>query len=444
MSNTLDLLADLVTKAKRAGADSADALFVEGVSVSHARRLGKLEKLERAEGRDLGLRVFVGKRQAVVSSNDRSAKALDGLVERAIAMAKAGIEDPYCGLANPDAIARALPDLDLLDPVEPSAETLMARAGAAEEAALAVKGVTNSEGAEAGWSSSRVALAASNGFAAEYARSSHSVSASVIAGEGTAMERDYDWASALHGADLDDPAKIGREAGTRAVRRLNPRKLETSKLPIVLDPRVSGSLVRHLAAAINGASIARCTSYLKSKMGEAIFAPGIAILDDPFRKRGLASKPVDGEGIAPRRRAIVDKGTLTTWIMDLRSARQLGLESTGHAARGTTSPPSPAATNLYMEAGPTSRAAMLKDIKRGLYVTEFIGMGVNGVTGDYSRGAAGYMIKDGELTYPVSEITVAGNLLEMFKNTTPADDLVFRYGTDAPSLRVDGCTIAGR
>jgi PmbA protein len=444
MSNTLDLLADLVTKAKRAGADSADALFVEGVSVSHARRLGKLEKLERAEGRDLGLRVFVGKRQAVVSSNDRSAKALDGLVERAIAMAKAGIEDPYCGLANPDAIARALPDLDLLDPVEPSAETLMARAGAAEEAALAVKGVTNSEGAEAGWSSSRVALAASNGFAAEYARSSHSVSASVIAGEGTAMERDYDWASALHGADLDDPAKIGREAGTRAVRRLNPRKLETSKLPIVLDPRVSGSLVRHLAAAINGASIARGTSYLKSKMGEAIFAPGIAILDDPFRKRGLASKPVDGEGIAPRRRAIVDKGTLTTWIMDLRSARQLGLESTGHAARGTTSPPSPAATNLYMEAGPTSRAAMLKDIKRGLYVTEFIGMGVNGVTGDYSRGAAGYMIKDGELTYPVSEITVAGNLLEMFKNTTPADDLVFRYGTDAPSLRVDGCTIAGR
>ncbi|MFM7347074.1 MAG: TldD/PmbA family protein [Tagaea sp.] len=444
MSNTLDLLADLVAKAKRAGADAADALFVEGVSVSHARRLGKLEKLERAEGHDLGLRVFVGKRQAVVSSNDRSAKALDGLVERAIAMAKAGLEDPYCGLADPEAIARALPDLDLLDPVEPSAETLMARAGAAEEAALAVKGVTNSEGAEAGWSSSRVALAASNGFAAEYARSSHSVSASVIAGEGTLMERDYDWASSLHGADLDDPAKIGREAGTRAVRRLNPQKLETCKLPILLDPRVSGSLVRHLATAINGASIARGTSYLKTKMGQAVFGPGITIVDDPFRKRGLASKPVDGEGIAPTRRAIVDKGTLTTWILDLRSSRQLGLKSTGHAARGTTSPPSPAATNLYMEAGPISRASMIKDVKRGLYVTEFIGMGVNGVTGDYSRGAAGYMVEDGELTYPVSEVTVAGNLLDMFKNVTPADDLVFRHGTDAPTLRIDGCTIAGR
>ncbi len=444
MSNTLDLLADLVAKAKRAGADAADALFVEGVSVSHARRLGKLEKLERAEGHDLGLRVFVGKRQAVVSSSDRSAKALDGLVTRAIAMAKAGLEDPYCGLAEPADIARTLPELDLLDPVEPSAETLMARAGAAEEAALAVKGVTNSEGAEAGWSSSRVALAASNGFAAEYARSSHSVSASVIAGEGTSMERDYDWSSALHGADLDDPAKIGRGAGERAVKRLNPRKLETCKLPILLDPRVSGSLVRHLATAINGASIARGTSYLKTKMGQAVFGPGITIVDDPFRKRGLASKPVDGEGLAPARRNIIDKGTLTTWILDLRSARQLGLKSTGHASRGTTSPPSPSATNLFMEAGPISRAAMIKDVKRGLYVTEFIGMGVNGVTGDYSRGAAGYMIEDGELTYPVSEITVAGNLLEMFKNVTPADDLVFRHGTDAPTLRIDGCTIAGR
>jgi PmbA protein len=444
MSNTLDLLADLVAKAKRAGADAADALFVEGVSVSHARRLGKLEKLERAEGHDLGLRVFVGKRQAVVSSNDRSAKALDGLVERAIAMAKAGLEDPHCGLADPDAIAREFPDLDLLDPVEPAAETLMARAGAAEEAALAVKGVTNSEGAEAGWSSNRVALAASNGFAAEYARSSHSVSASVIAGEGTSMERDYDWSSVLHGADLGDPVAIGHGAGTRAVRRLNPRKLETGKLPIVLDPRVSGSLVRHLATAINGASIARGTSYLKTKMGQAVFGPGITIVDDPFRKRGLASKPVDGEGLAPKRRALIDKGTLTTWILDLRSARQLGLQSTGHAARGTTSPPSPAATNLYMEAGGISRAAMIKDIKRGLYVTEFIGMGVNGVTGDYSRGASGFMIENGELTYPVSEVTVAGNLLAMFMNVTPADDLVFRYGTDAPTLRLDGCTIAGR
>jgi PmbA protein len=440
----LGLLGDLIAKARKAGATAADALFVEGVSVSHARRLGKLEKLERAEGHDLGLRVFVGQRQAIVSSNDRNPKTLDALVERAVAMAKAAPEDPFCGLAETTEIARDLPELDLVDPVEPPAETLMERARAAEEAAMAVKGITNSEGAEASWGSSRVALVASNGFAAEYARTTHSFSVAVIAGEGTGMERDYDWSSALHAADLDDPAKVGTNAAERTLKRLNPRKIETCKLPIVLDPRVSGGIVRHLAGAINGASIARGTSFLKSKMNEMVFAPGITIVDDPFRKRGLSSKPVDGEGIAPRRRALVDRGRLTTWILDLRSARQLGLKSTGHAARGTTSPPSPSTTNLYMENGALSRAAMLKDVKRGLYISEFIGMGINGVTGDYSRGAAGYMIEDGELTFPVSEVTVAGNLVEMFRNLTPADDLVFRYGTDAPTLRIDGCTIAGK
>jgi PmbA protein len=441
---TLDLLGDLIARAKKAGADAADAIFVEGVSVSHARRLGKLEKLERAEGHDLGLRVLVGKRQAIVSSNDRSARAMTALVERAVAMAKAAPEDPHCGLADPADIARTFPDLDLLDPVEPSAEILMERARAAEETAMAVKGITNSEGAEAGWGSTRVALVASNGFAAEYARSSHSFSVAVIAGEGTAMERDYDWSSALHAADLDDPAAVGKRAAERAIRRLAPRKIETCKLPVILDPRVSGGIVRHLAGAINGTSIARGTSFLKSKMGEMVFAPGITIVDDPFRKRGLASKPVDGEGIAPMRRALIDKGRLTTWLLDLRSARQLGLKSTGHASRGTTSPPSPSATNLYMEAGTIGRDAMLRDVKRGLYVTEFIGMGVNGVTGDYSRGAAGFMIEDGALAFPVSEVTVAGNLVDMFAHVTPADDLVFRYGTDAPTLRIDGCTIAGR
>jgi len=442
-TSTLDLLGDLIARAKRAGATAADAVFVEGVSVSHARRLGKLEKLERAEGHDMGLRVFVGQRQAIVSSNDRSAKALDPLVERAVAMAKAAPEDPYCGLADPADIARDFPDLDLVDPVEPPAETLMERARAAEDAAMAVKGITNSEGAESSWGSSRVALVASNGFAAEYARSSHSFSVAVIAGEGTGMERDYDWSSTLHASDLDDPATVGKRAADRAIRRLNPRKIETCKLPVILDPRVSGGIVRHLAGAINGTSVARGTSFLKSKMDQMVFGPGITIVDDPFRKRGLSSKPVDGEGIAPRRRALIDKGRLTTWILDLRSARQLGLKSTGHAARGTTSPPGPSTTNLYMEAGAISPAAMLKDVKRGLYVTEFIGMGINGVTGDYSRGAAGYMIEDGALAYPVSEVTVAGNLVDMFANLTPADDLEFRYGTDAPTLRLDGLTIAG-
>lgn len=440
----LDFLTDLLARARRAGADAADALFVQGTSISHARRLGKLEKLERSEGQDLGLRVFVGKRQAIVSSSDRSPKAIEELVERAVAMARLAPEDPFCGLAEPGDLAREIPDLDLFDPVEPSAETLVERARIAEETALAVPGITNSEGAEAGWGSTRIALAASNGFAASYARSSHSVSAAVLAGSGTGMERDYDYATAVFGSDLESPETIGRRAAERTLRRLNPRKVETCKCAIVYDPRVSGGLVRHLSGAINGAAIARGTSFLKDRMGQRIFPEAITIVDDPFRKRGLNSKPVDGEGIAPQRRAIIDKGVLTTWLLDLRSARQLGLKSTGHAARGTTSPPGPSASNLYMEAGKTSRDALIKGVKKGLYVTEFIGMGVNNVTGDYSRGAAGFWIENGELTFPVSEVTVAGNLPEMFQRITAADDLTFRYGVDAPTVLVDQLTVAGR
>lgn len=440
----LNFLNDLVAKARKAGADAADALCVEGAAISHARRLGKLEKLERSEQQDLGLRVFVGKQQAIVSSSDRSAKAMDELVARAVAMARVAPPDDYAGIADPADIARSLPDLDLVDPVEPPAELLVERARAAEEAALSVKGITNSEGAEASWSSGRVNLVASNGFAASYARSGHSVSASVIAGEGTGMERDYDYSSVIHGSDLGDPAKIGLSAAERALKRLNPRKVETCKVPIIFDPRVSASFVRHLASAINGSGIARGTSFLKDAMGKRILPEGVTIVDDPFRKRGLGSKPVDGEGIAPMRRNIIDKGVLTTWFLDLRSARQLKLKSTGHAARGTTSPPSPSPTNLYMQPGTTTRDALIRSVTRGLYVSEFIGMGVNGITGDYSRGASGFWIENGELTYPVSEITVAGNLKEMFLNLTPADDLVFKYGTDAPTLRIDGLTVAGR
>jgi PmbA protein len=442
--DTLDFLADLIGKARKAGADAADAVFVAGSSVSHARRLGKLEKLERAEGQDLGLRVLVGRQQAIVSSSDRAPRAIAELVERAVAMARAAPPDPFAGLAETHEIAQDLPDLDLFDPVEPEAERLVERARAAEEAALAVPGITNSEGAEAGWSSTRVALAASNGFAASYARSGHSVSVSVIAGEGTAMQRDYAYSSVLHATDLEDPAAIGQRAAERTLARLGPRKIETCKLPVVFDPRVAGSFVGHLASAINGAAVARGTSFLKDAMGTRIFAPGITIIDDPFRRRGLASKPVDGEGIAPMRRAVIDDGVLTTWFLDLRSARQLKLRSTGHAGRGTSSPPSPGATNLHLAPGRISRAAMLADIPRGLYVDEFIGMGVNGVTGDYSRGASGFWIENGALTYPVSEITIAGNLKEMFRALTPADDLVFRYATNAPTLRIDGLTIAGR
>jgi PmbA protein len=441
---SLDLLDDLLARAAKAGADAADAVFVEGASLAVAERLGRPEKLERAEGRDLGLRVFVGKRQAIVSSTDFAPQALDELAERAVAMARAVPEDPFVGIAEPGEVAQATPDLDLCDPSEPATETLIERVRAAEDAARAVPGVTNSEGAEAGWGRSSVALAASNGFRNSYAQSHFSVSASVLAGEGTGMERDYDFSSAVHAADLEDPVVVGRRAGEKAVKRLHPRKSATAKVPVVFDPRVANSLVGHLAGAINGAGIARGISFLKDKLGTRIFPAGTDIVDDPHRRRGLRSKPFDGEGIANARRLLVEDGVLKTWVLDLRSARQLGLKSTGHAARGTSSPPSPSTTNLYLAPGKLTPAELMADISSGFYCTELIGFGVNNVTGDYSRGAAGFWIENGQVAYPVSEITIAGNLKDMFLHLTPANDLVFRYGSDAPTLRIDGMTVAGR
>jgi PmbA protein len=439
----LSLLADLVGRAQTRGADAADAVLTEGVSVSVAQRLGEPERLERAEGQDLGLRVLVGKRQAIVSTTDFSRKALDELIDRAVSMARAAPEDPHLGLADPAALATRFPDLDTVDPVEPLAEQLVERAKIAEQAALDVPGVTNSEGADAGWSRSRVALAASNGFAGMHEVTRHSVSAVVLAGSGTAMERDYDYSSAVHAADLEDPADIGLRAGGKAVARLNPRKVPTQKVPIVFDRRVSGLVLRALAGATSGAAIARGTSFLKNHLGKQVFGPHINVVDDPFRPRGLRSHPFDGEGLAPTRRLIIEGGVLTTWFLDLRSSRQLGLQSTGHASRGTSSPPSPSPTNLYLEAGAITPEELIADIPAGLYVTDLMGAGVNSVTGDYSQGAAGFWIENGKLGFPVSEITIAGNILEMFLNMAPASDLLFRTGVDAPTIRVEGLTIAG-
>lgn len=441
--NSLDILARLLEAARRAGADSADALLFDATSLSVAQRLGASEKLERAESCDLGLRVFIGRQQAIVSSTDFGQIALDEIVERAVAMARAAPEDPHCGIADPDQIATAAPDLDICDPVEPDVEVLVEMARTAEDAARAVTGVTNSEGAEAGWSHADIALAATNGFHGAYAVSSHSVSASVLAGEGTAMESDYDFATAVHAADLKAAAEVGRSAGERAVRRLGARKTDTQQVPVVYDSRVSGRLVRSLTGAINGAAIARGTSFLKDSMDAQVFADGVTIVDDPHRLRGLRSKPFDGEGIATTKKTLVDNGRLTTWLLDLASARKLGLQSTGNASRGTGGPPSPGATNVYMEPGTVSRQAMIADIKSGFLVTSLMGMGVNMVTGDYSLGATGFWIENGEIAYPVSEVTVASKLQDMFMNLTPADDLEFRFGTDAPTIRVDGMTVAG-
>ncbi len=441
--DALDLLSTLLAKAKRAGAEAADALYVESASLSHVQRLGQVERLERAESRDLGLRVLLGTRQAVVSTTDQDSATLDALVERALTMARAVPEDPYCGLAPAERVLRDIPALEVCDPVEPAPESLIERARACEAAARAVPGITNSEGAEAGWSLSRIALAATNGFAGRYRVSHHSVGVAVVAGEGTAMERDYDFASAVYAGDLEPAETVGRRAGEKAVKRLKPRKVRTTKAPVVYDPRVANSLLGHLAGAINGSAIARGTSFLKDSLNARVLPSGTRIVDDPLRRRGLRSRPFDGEGIATARRAIVEDGVLITWLLDLRSSRQLGLESTGHAARGTSTPPAPAPTNLYLEPGALSPAALLKETGSGFYVTELIGFGVNGVTGDYSRGAAGFWIEAGEIAYPVSEVTIAGNLKDMLLNITAADDLAFRYGTNAPTLRIAEMTVAG-
>ncbi len=438
-----ELLGNLLERAKAAGADSADALFIESISLSVARRLGNPENLERSESADLGLRAFVGKQQAIVSSSDTSDHALDELATRVIAMAKSVPEDPYCGLADPDQLATDIPGLDICDDLEPDAHIMEGWAQEAEDAALAVEGVSNSEGAEAGWGKYSVALASTNGFSQSYSRSGFSLSASVLAGSGTEMERDYDFSSAVYADDLKAPEAIGLSAGEKAVRRLNPRKVETGQVPVVYDPRVSRSIIGHLASAVSGTAVARGTTFLKDSLEKEIFPSSVNIIDDPLRKRGLRSKPFDGEGLATKPLHIIDKGRLTTWVMDLSSARQLGMQSTGHASRGTSSPPSPSMSNLYLEAGEQSPAELIKNIKSGFYITELIGFGVNQVTGDYSRGASGFWIENGEITYPVSEVTVAGKLVDMFANITPASDLEFCNGTDAPTLLIEGMTVAG-
>ncbi len=437
------ILATLLDAAKKAGADAADALHVEGVSSSVSYRLGKLEDVERAESYDLGLRVFVGQKVAFVSSTDFAADALAALPARAVAMARLAPEDKFAGLAPKDRLAKTIPQLDLEDRAEPSAELLIERARGAEAAALAVTGVTNSEGGGASFSRNAVTLATSTGFFGRYAGTSHGIGVAVLAGEGTGMERDYDHDSARHAGDLRGAQDIGRSAGEKAVKRLNPRSMKSQSVPVVFHSEEAAGLAGHFAGAISGAAIARGVSFLKDKMGQGIFAPGIHIIDDPHRVRGLRSKPFDGEGVANQRRALIENGVLTTWLLDCASARQLGLETTGHAARGTGGPPTPSSTNLNLEAGKLSVKELIADIKQGFYVTELMGMGVNGVTGDYSRGAAGFWIENGEIAFPVSEVTIAGNLKDMFARLVPASDLEFRHGTNAPTVRIEGMTLAG-
>lgn len=437
-------LTDLVSAARKAGADAADALYHGDFSTDVHVRLGKLENVDQSEGEEIGLRVFVGRRSASVSASDLAPASLTALAERAVAMAREAPEDPYAGLAPEQMLAQgALPVLDLDDGGQPDPAALKARALAAEEAARAVKGVTNSEGASASAGRSLVALATSHGFAGGYGGSAHSVSASVLAGEGEQKQRDAAWHWVRHLEDLDAAEIVGALAGARAVARLGATKLSSGPMPVVFDPRVGGTLIGHLLGAISGPGIARRTSFLLDRLGEHVFPRWLTIRDEPHRVRGLRSRPFDGEGLATAPKPLIDDGVLTGWMLDSASARQLGLEPTGHAARGVGGPPGVSSSNVHLEGGTLSREELLGGIKRGLYVTELIGQGVNGVTGDYSRGAGGFLIEDGELVRPVAEVTIAGNLKDMFLNMTAADDLEFRYAVNAPTLLVEGMTVAG-
>jgi PmbA protein len=442
-SQLLGLAERLVNAAKRAGADAADAVAVRSISLSVEVRDGAVEESERAEGDDMGLRVLVGKRQAVVSTNDTRGNGADALAERAVAMARVAPEDQFAGLADASLLAHEFPDLDLIDPTLPDVAALEAQARAAESAGLAVKGVSKSGGAGASAGIGGMVLVTSHGFRGAYVGSRRSISMVAIAGDGTGMERDYDFSSALHAGDLETPEKIGTIAGERAVKRLDPRKVETRRVPVVFDPRIANTLVGSLASAINGASIARKTSFLKDRMGEKLFRSGIRIVDDPLRRRGLRSRPFDGEGVAGRKLALIEDGVLQTWLLDSATARELSLETTGHASRGVSSSPSPSPTNLHLEAGTQTAQELIAEIEDGFYVTDLIGMGTNLVTGDYSRGASGLWIEHGELTFPVSEVTIAGHLNDIFASLMPANDLEFRYGTNAPTVRLEGLTVAG-
>ena len=441
-----DRCAQLLDAAKAAGADTADAIAraesSEGVSV----RLGKLEDVERSEGEEIGLRVFVGRRSASVHTSDFSAAAFAELAERAVAMAKLAPEDPYAGLAPSEALLLGEADiaaLDLKGDDEPGPDALRDRALEAEDAARAVDGVTNSEGSSASYGHAVVALATSNGFSGGYEGAFHSIYSSVISGNGADMQRDSASRSARHLEDLLPPAEIGALAGQRAVAKSNPGAMRSRAMPVVFDPRIGGSLLGHLTGAMLGPSIARKSSFLLGKEEDGLFPHGIRIVEDPLKPRGMRSRPFDGEGVATTQRTLVENGRITGWLTNVASAAQLGLPLTGHASRSVGGAPGVGVANLELAAGEVSREELIADISEGVLITEIIGQGVNGVTGDYSRGAVGFRIEHGEITSPVSEFTIAGNLLDMFANLRAADDLETWRAINVPTLRIEGMTVAG-
>jgi PmbA protein len=446
MNTPQDFAQALIEAAQKAGADAADAIAITGTALSIDVREGKLEQAERAEGSDIGLRVFVGQKTAIVSASDTRPETMQAMAERAVAMAHEAPEDPYVGLADSSQLATAwdVAALELADPSpEPAAATLQDDARRAEAAAQAVRGISQVQSASSSYSAQSVALAATNGFAGHYERTSRSTSCVAIGGDGLGMERDYDGDSRTFQSDLRSPEEIGQTAAERALERLNPQRPQTGAYPVLFDERIAASLVGHLMSAINGTSIARGASWLRDDMGAQVLPRGMSLIEDPHRARAGASRPFDAEGLATRQRAIVDDGCLTGWTLDLANARKLGLDSTANAARSVSGGIHPAAWNLPLTQGTQTRAELMAQMGTGLLVTSMIGSTINPNTGDYSRGAAGWWVERGELAYPVSGVTIAGNLRDMLKTLTPANDARPWLSRVVPSLLVEGLTLAG-
>lgn len=440
-ADLIDRASALVEAALKAGADAADAVVIRSASVSVSVREGKVENTDAAESDDFSLRVFVGKRAASVGATPAADRTM--LAERAVAMAKASPEDPYQGLADPGDLAKSMPDLDLTDTTRLSASDLTETALAMEESCLAVPGVTKSGSAGASFGRGGMVLVTSHGFQGSYGTTRYSRSVSAIAGEGTAMERDYDYSYRLHFGDLDPAEKIGTSAGERAVRRMGARKAATGPVTVVFDPRVARSIAGHMSGAINGASVARKTSFLKDRMGEQVATRGVFLVDDPFKPRGASSRPFDGEGVAGEKLAMIEDGILRHWFLASPQARELDLKTNGHAVRSGSSM-TPSSTNLSLEPGDRSPEDLIREVGTGFYVTEVFGQGVNMITGDYSRGASGFWIENGQIAYPVSEVTIASNLKDMFLRITRANDIDRNHSTASPTLVIEGMTLAGK
>ena len=433
----------LIKKSKKSGADNVDVVYIQNTNIDIGCRLKKIEKLERSESNDLGLRFIKNKRQVIVSSNDLTKKSLEELVFKASKMVGAVPRDPYCSIAKKKDLIKKIPNLKIFDNKEPSIKSLKDKVIEAEKGGLNVKGVTNSEGAEIGWNKSKIHLFNSNGLNVSYQSSSYTIYAVLIAGRGTSMEREYEFANSVFEKDLTKTSLVGKKAGEFAVNKLNPKKIKTSKIPVIFSPRVANSFLRHLSVAINGNYITRGTSFLKKKLNKKIFSSNINIIDNPLKKKGLQSKPFDGEGLETKKTQIVDNGVLKTWFLDLATANQLKLKSTGHASRGISSPPTPSPTNLYFEPGNTSPENLIGNIKKGIYVTELMGSSVNLTNGDYSRGGSGFWIDKGQITYPINEITIADNLNDIFKKITLANDLIFKQGLNSPTMLIEDMIVAG-